>query len=238
MTDQVIEQKIVNRFSRDCRIDPAQIKVTVSCGNVALYGSSPSLSLSKKAEEITRAVPCVRSVVNELEIQYTPANKAPQDGDLEHTIETLFHWNAELDDSEIMVFVAEGLVIIEGSVDTYWEKRRAEDLTATLMGVLSIENKLAVNPYDKIPDKLIADEIMMPLNRDPALDAEKLKLEVVDGIVTISGSVSNRMDRRKVHDAAARTQGVKEIKDRLTLDEDEICMAEKSIRQNQHKVIS
>jgi len=238
MTDEVIEQQIVNRLSRDSRIAPAQIKVDVAGGHVTLSGSVPSLSLSKKVDEATRTVPCVRSVENELEIQSAPANKAPQDEELEHTIETLLHWNAELDDSEIMVFVAEGLVIIEGSVDTYWEKKRAEDLAATIKGVLGINNKLAVIPYDKIPDELIADEIMTALGRDPALDAKKLDLVVVDGIVTLSGSVSNRMERGKVHDAATHTQGVKEIEDRLTIDDDdERCIAVKWLRQKRPEVI-
>jgi len=50
--------------------------------------------------------------------------------------------DTDLDASDIKVGVDEGAVTLSGSVDSLWDKRRAEDIAKSVFGVRVVNNKL------------------------------------------------------------------------------------------------
>jgi osmotically-inducible protein OsmY len=50
--------------------------------------------------------------------------------------------DTDLDASDIKVVVDDGAVILSGSVDSLWDKRRAEDIAKSVFGVRVVNNKL------------------------------------------------------------------------------------------------
>ena len=50
-----------------------------------------------------------------------------------------------LNASDIMVRVDKSVVTLSGSVDSHWEKRRAEDLAKSVAGVMRVNNNLRVS---------------------------------------------------------------------------------------------
>jgi osmotically-inducible protein OsmY len=50
--------------------------------------------------------------------------------------------DTDLDASDIEVGVNDGAVTLSGSVDSLWDKRRAEDIAKSAPGVKSVNNKL------------------------------------------------------------------------------------------------
>ena len=50
--------------------------------------------------------------------------------------------DTDLDASDIEVGVDDGAVTLSGSVDSLWDKRRAEDIARSVPGVRSVNNKL------------------------------------------------------------------------------------------------
>lgn len=50
--------------------------------------------------------------------------------------------DTDLDASDIEVGVENGAVTLSGSVDSLWDKRRAEDIAKSVPGVRGINNKL------------------------------------------------------------------------------------------------
>ena len=50
--------------------------------------------------------------------------------------------DTDLDASDIEVGVESGAVILKGSVDSLWDKRRAEDIAKSVYGVRGVNNKL------------------------------------------------------------------------------------------------
>jgi osmotically-inducible protein OsmY len=48
----------------------------------------------------------------------------------------------DLDASDIEVSVNDGVVTLRGSVDSRWDKRRAEDIAESVSGVVDVDNKL------------------------------------------------------------------------------------------------
>ena len=50
--------------------------------------------------------------------------------------------DTDLDASDIGVVVDDGAVTLSGSVDSLWDKRRAEDIAKSVCGVRGVNNKL------------------------------------------------------------------------------------------------
>jgi osmotically-inducible protein OsmY len=50
--------------------------------------------------------------------------------------------DTDLDASDIEVGVDDGSVTLSGSVDSLWDKRRAEDIAKSVYGVRGVNNKL------------------------------------------------------------------------------------------------
>jgi len=50
--------------------------------------------------------------------------------------------DTDLDASDIEVSVDNGVVTLSGSVDSLWDKRRAEDIAKSVSGVMEVNNKL------------------------------------------------------------------------------------------------
>jgi len=67
----------------------------------------------------------------------------------------------------------------------------------------------------KRSDDRIRDEICDRMTEDPMLDASEIEVEVIDGEVTLSGSVMSRDQKRRAEDVAEYISGVRDVTSRL-----------------------
>ena len=72
----------------------------------------------------------------------------------------------------------------------------------------------------KRPDDRIREDICDCMTDDPALDASQIVVEVIDGEVTLSGSVMSRDQKRRAEDVAERTSGVRDVTNQLRVTRD------------------
>jgi len=109
------------------------------------------------------------------------------------------------------VYLYDGIVILEGTVDLYWKRWKAENLLSDLTSVKEIKNHLTVVPSDRFVDKNIASDIENALKRSLYVQAEDVAVKVEDGKVTLSGTVPTYYSRMKAFDAAINTAGVTDV---------------------------
>jgi osmotically-inducible protein OsmY len=64
-------------------------------------------------------------------------------------------------------------------------------------------------------DERIKEDVNDRLTDDPYLDATDIEVGVDDGVVTLSGTVSGRSDKRRAEDLAESVSGVKDVNNRL-----------------------
>jgi len=118
---------------------------------------------------------------------------------------------------EIDVTVANGMVTLEGTVEDTWQKWRAEDLVADLSGVILVENHLTVVPTESFVDQDIAEDIESALERNLYVVADDVTVEVENGTVTLSGTVTSWAARRAAYEAALYTTGVVDVRNLLSV---------------------
>lgn len=215
-TDREIKIEVSDQLEWDSRVDETDISVLVEDRVVTLVGTADSYTEKRYAEADAWAVLGVRDVKNELMVVVGEVS-AFGDGYLEGTAEDALASNAEITAEDIVVDVNLGIVTLKGTVPTLWEKVRAEDIVGNLIGVLGVENKLAVVPTEDILDETIAETIISNIDRKAAVNVENVDVKVVDGIVTLSGSVASKAAHDAAYDSALFTYGVLEINDELRI---------------------
>lgn len=210
-TDEEIKRDLIDELYWDYRVDASNVKAEVSDGKVTLTGSVPSYSARNAAVTAAWGLDGVRDVTNLLAVRFPPTFDVPTDVEIKNSAERTLAWNLDVYNADIDLTVTVGLVKMEGTVDAYWKRWKAEDLVSNLRGVVDVENHLAVVPSESYVDKDIAKDIEGALERNLYVNAEEVTVRVENGKVTLTGSVSSYYARGRAYDAAAFTPGVLEV---------------------------
>ena len=217
-TDEQIKQDVTNQLTWDSRVDASDVTVAVEDGEVTISGTVPSYSAFSAARDITSSVRGVTEVTNLLTVKFPTTFVKPTDEDIKNNVMSLLKWNFDVDASDLEVMVENGLVTLEGTVDSYWEKVSAESDAERASGVIDVVSKLAVVPTEKVSDELLAERIMDRIEQNTVADVDQINVEVEDGEVTLSGTVPSWYVWSSVYDAAQYTAGVMDIDDELEIE--------------------
>ncbi len=133
-------------------------------------------------------------------------------------VQSLLEWHPNIDSTDIIIFADNGHVTLEGAVKTCWEKMSAEDVVATLSGVIGITNVLAVVPSETIDDQIIANDIITALDRNAMIDAGDVDVRAENGIIALTGSVSSSATQRAAYTIAWYTRGVHDVRNNLVIE--------------------
>jgi osmotically-inducible protein OsmY len=128
-------------------------------------------------------------------------------------------WDPRVDDKDIRIAAADGIVTLTGTVPSYAEKFEAERAAERVNGVKVVANELTVAvpvPHQRT-DTDIAKAIADALAWDIEVPDTKIKASVTNAWITLDGEVDWRYQR----DAAARAvrylAGVRGISNNITL---------------------
>ena len=67
-------------------------------------------------------------------------------------------------------------------------------------------------------DERVREEVCDCMTDDPMLDASEISVQVSEGVVTLSGTVTSREQKRRAEDVAERISGVKDVTNQLRVD--------------------
>lgn len=210
-----MEKRIKNEVNEqllwDARVNSGEVNVSVSGHEVTLSGRVSDYDAIEAAETDAWLVNGVFSVDNDLVVEYPSTITIPEDEEIEKRIEDMVLWDPIFDSIDVTVEVEDGEVTLTGTVDSYWKKLELENKANNVMGVLSVDNQLAVVPTEKIEDELIAKDIVNSLKRNRKVDAEAVDVRVEDAEVELDGIVDSYRAREAAFDTALHTNGVKTI---------------------------
>jgi len=216
-TDEAIKRDLIDELYWDYRVDASNVKAEVSDGKVTLSGTVPSYSARSAAVTAAWGIDGVNEVTNLLTVQFPPTFVVPTDAEIKTSADRTLAWNPDVYSTDIDVTVTGGVVRLEGTVDDYWKRWKAEDLVSNLKGVIDVENHLTVVPSKSFLDKDIAKDIEAALERNLYVDAEKVTVEVEDGNVTLTGTLPSYYARSRAYDAAAFTPGVLKVDNHIVV---------------------
>jgi osmotically-inducible protein OsmY len=214
-SDDLIRSDVVEALSRDSRINSARITVAVENGSVLLSGDAPTLYTIHVARELAACVHGVHSVHSELGVSRPPAG--PSDAAITNYAEQILRWNASISAGRIGVCVDGGVVTLEGEVDAYWKRSRAELLMLDIEGIVGVINKLAVVPELMPQDQVIADDVKSAIERCTCMRRDSITVEVNQGLVTLTGHVPSLWSKHNTPHLVESILGVKGVIDNLVV---------------------
>jgi osmotically-inducible protein OsmY len=128
-------------------------------------------------------------------------------------------WEPSVDAADIGVSVKEGIVTLTGHVSSYAEKYAAERAAKRVYGVKAVANELDV----KLPgssrrtDEDIAAAAVGALRSNLAVPADKIKVTVSSGWVTLEGVVEWQYQKMAAESAVRYLPGVVGLSNQITV---------------------
>lgn len=118
-------------------------------------------------------------------------------------------WDPKLATPEdIAVAVKDGVVTLSGIVHSYWEKDAAEKAAKRVYGVRAVANDIEVKSPWSRSDPEIARDAVQELQSHVILPAEKIKVTVKNGWVTLEGTVDWQYQKSLAESAVKKLRGV------------------------------
>jgi osmotically-inducible protein OsmY len=141
------------------------------------------------------------------------------DTDIQQDVLEELAWDARVQPNEIGVAVKDGIVTLSGHVDTYTKKWAAEEAAHRVKGVKAVVNEVDVKllPSAERTDEDIAAAVIRALEWDALLPAEKVKVTVSKGWITLDGEVEWQFQREEAERTARRITGVRGVTNLITV---------------------
>ena len=119
------------------------------------------------------------------------------------------------DSYQIEVYAEEGLVTLNGVVESLSHRRLAECLAWRVHGCEAVDNQLEVLPPQGDSDDEITDALRIALEEDPAVHTEQLRLSTAGGVVTLDGLVTTASEEKAAVLDAWCIDGVRDVTSRI-----------------------
>jgi len=213
--DDQIKQEVERELRWDTRVEETEIGVAVSKGVVTLGGAVSSYARKLAAQEAAFRVHGVLDVANDILVKL-PGSLARTDTEIAKAVRHALEWDVLVPDDHIRSTVSDGWVTLEGGVDTISQREDAERAVRYLHGVKGVHNRLAISPPEIRPDE-VRGIIEEALERRAEREAERIRVSVRGGEVTLDGSVRSYAEKRAVVGAVSHAPGVCAVNDQLLI---------------------
>ncbi len=141
------------------------------------------------------------------------------DAQIQRDVMDELKWTPLLNSSEVGVAVKDGVVTLSGQVDSYAKKVAAEKAAKKISGVKAIAEDIhvGVSPSYRKTDTEIAEAVINALKWHAAVQQEKIKVSVEDGLVKLEGQVDWDFQRTNAVNTVQNLSGVRYVSNLLTV---------------------
>lgn len=216
-SDEQIQHDVMEELRWDARVQPNEIGVLVQDGVVTLTGWVDSYTKKWVAERTGHRVRGVRAVANDIEVRL-PSSVDRTDADIASAATRALQWDAFVPVERLEVTVARGWVTVQGEVEWQYQRRAAERAVRRLSGVRGVTNLIAVRPRVRPSPDDLRSRIEDALIRSAETDAERIRVQVSNDQIVLSGIVSSWAEKEEAERVAWSAPGVTSVDNRVMVD--------------------
>ncbi len=213
-TDTNLRHDVEQELEWDPRLDAREIGVAVKDGVVTLSGHVSSYPERWAAQDAAQSVGGVKALANEIEVKLPEGGKR-SDTELAEAALSALRLNMSVPVADIILTVHDGWLTLTGQVGFWYQKQAAEATVRNIQGVKGIENEITVKAPVSTWD--VKSRIEQAFRRHAQIDADKIRLQITGGAVTIEGEVDSWRERDQAESAVWAAPGVTTVHDRLVV---------------------
>jgi hyperosmotically inducible protein len=149
---------------------------------------------------------------------------SPADAEISARVKGLLIRNEEVKANQVNVETERGVVQLSGFVDSEQAKEAATETARSVVGVTEVRNELIVRQGDRTAssatdDTLIEAKVKSELATNAGLaPATKVKVEVQNGVVQLSGFVTSDDQKHQAERIARQVAGVTEVRNDIAIE--------------------
>ena len=224
-TPDVADEELQADVTRALTDDPAtagyNVRCTVAEGRATPVGTVQSWAEKQLVLRVLQGVRGVRSIDPDQLVLRTGENQN-SDEEMAIQIRELLDWDIRVNSALVEVRVENRVVHLAGTVGTAAERARVEAL-AYQAGAARVEARALFSAYWALnsalrrqkfaprADEAIAQAVLDAFRYDPRVCSTEPRVRVHDGVVTLSGAVSNLRARQEAEHDARHVVGVREV---------------------------
>lgn len=128
-------------------------------------------------------------------------------------------WDPAVNSTNVGVAVKDGIVTLSGTVDTYMQKHAVERAVRRVSGVrgIAVDLEVRLTPGHRRTDSEIAQAALHALRWHSLVPDERVKVEVDDGWVTLSGELDWAYQSASAESAVRPLVGVRGVSNEIHL---------------------
>lgn len=239
-SDEDIREAIQESFADDGRLAGNDLKIEVENGQVTLSGQAANRLDKTEAARLARGIAGVSGVTNEIEIS---RSATAEPAGLQDRVARALKRNSELRDDDIQCKIADGTATLMGSVDSTYEKNKAESIASGIDGVSEVDNQIEVvgdtttgftyyeyygypdysydyddNRDNELTDEELKDNVESEFFWSWSVDGSNIDVSVNQGTVTLTGEVDDLAEKQAAAQNA-REAGAVEVRNDLIIAE-------------------
>ena len=215
-TDSEIQKDVLRELGWDARVEETDVGVEVDAGVVTLTGTVSSWGKRHAAAEAAHRVRGVLDVANDIVVKM-PGMPGRTDTEIAQAVRNALVWDVFVPDTRIRSTVSDGVVTLDGDVESWTQAEDAEKAVRNLGGVRSVMNLISIEP-PSVDGSRVRQSIAEALERQAQREAGRVSFEIDDGVVKVLGTVHSWAEREAVIGAAKGTPGVRRVEDKLRIE--------------------
>lgn len=182
-------------------------------GVAYLKGRSESVFEISLAAETVAEVPGVKDVVSEVKV--TPGVTIT-DVDLIDEVMQALHVEPSIREEFIGATAKDGVVTLEGTVDSLEQKTLASNIAKLMPGVRMVRNYLTVSKMPTSFDQAVENEVIKALEKSD-INMVNVRVNVLAGLVFLDGTVDTYKQRDRARKIAEAVPGVRSVQNDLVI---------------------
>jgi osmotically-inducible protein OsmY len=217
MSDTTLQIAVMTALADNPVVHADEIAAQVHGGDVVLRGTVGTPVQKAEATRVTRAVPGVHRVDDQLGVRPMGIDGRAK-ADTEAAIFDALDADERVHAGDIDVDVRDdGAVTLRGIVEHADQRDAAERIVLAVPGVESVHNELGVLVQVSADD--VAERVTAALGIQGVVGAEQISVRVHDTDVTLTGTVRSHEHHDAAITAAASATGVTSVHDELSIEE-------------------
>ncbi len=190
------------------------VKVEVLGGFVTLSGAVRAF---RQKEQLHRFVMSLRGVKALKDLLRVDPAESIADKKVAQHIRQALDAHAELPQGTAVIHVSDGVVTLNGNVRSAEERFLAENVASHCRGVMTVLNKLNVDPLEEISDEAAVRAVKGALAYSEEFETDGVAVSCADGRVCLRGEVPTMLDKTVCEELARMQAGVRSVENLIAV---------------------